>query len=118
MTLIDSTIEGGVESTAKMVKLATADWRKMALFLIALSCAGALFAYRMVESVVSNEVTNLKASDAVAVKRLDSVEYRLQKLEEAQVDLAVMKNDISWIRRSMEISDKGANKPTTITKSN
>lgn len=106
MTFIDPTIEAGVEATTKVVKLTTGDWRKLALFLVAISCGGALFAYRLAESVVKNEVTNLVASDVVAAKRLDSVESRLRKLEDIQIDLAVMKNDISWIRQDMELRIK------------
>jgi hypothetical protein len=102
MTMLDDNAEGAAEVAVKLVKLTANDWRKLAMFLIALSFGGALIAYQLVASVVNSEVDALRATDTRATIRADAVEIRVKKLEDMQTDFAVLKNDVSWIRQELE----------------
>ena len=102
MKLMDDSIEGGLEVAAKAVKLASSDWRKLALFLILLICATSTLAYQLANVVARSEVERLNAMDAQLIHKAEMDDARIKRLEDAQADIAVLKNDVAWIRRELE----------------
>lgn len=48
------------------------------------------------------EVNNNSQASTVQGRQIEGIETRTRKLEEAQADLRVMKNDVEWIRRWLE----------------
>ncbi len=67
------------------------------LALVAITASGvAAWAWAMAD--IRAHDTRIKTHDA----QLGSVDSRVRTLEAAQTDIAVMKNDVQWIRRALE----------------
>lgn len=104
MTMLDDSIENGAEVAAKVasVKLDGGDWRKLALTAIALLVSCMFGVYQLMAFVARSEVQRLDTKDAEFSTRVEAIDARVKHLEDVQADVAVLKNDVGWIRREME----------------
>ena len=49
---------------------------------------------------------DLRATDKTHSESISSQEVRIRRLEEGQADIAVIRNNVDWIRRSIESRDR------------
>lgn len=79
---------------------ASARWRISLGALISVVTATALGAAAI--TWLRSDVATARSDISVHELQIRLVETRLRALEAAQIEIAVMKNDVQWIRRSME----------------
>ena len=108
MTMLDDSLEGGADVAAKIasVKLDGGDWRKLALLLVAIILSGVVGTYQLVAYIARSEVQRLDTKDSEFTERVAAMDVRVKHLEDVQADVAVLRNDVGWIRREMERQNK------------
>ena len=102
MTMHEDAIGEAVETGAKVVKLAASDWRRISLVAVAALLALVVTVYQLALNIGKGEVERLDKNDTEYVRRAEQLDVRVKHLEDVQADVAVLKNDVGWIRREME----------------
>lgn len=86
------------ESAAHIVKLATADWRRVALLFFLAATITSFAAYRLAANAVSGAIESQASIDAAQSELITKLDARVMDLEKNKSDIQVMKNDIAWIK--------------------
>ena len=102
MTMLDSNMQDGAESAVKLVKLTASDWRKMAITAMGIIISLVFTAYQLAGFITREKLSQLDQRDAANLIRHEQMEVRVKNLEIVVMDVAVLKNDVSWIRRELE----------------
>lgn len=86
------------ESAAHIVKLATADWRRVALLFFLAATLTSFAAYQLAANAVSGAIENQASIDANQSDLITKLDARMVDLEKKDGDIQVIKNDITWIK--------------------
>lgn len=101
-----------VETAAKVVKLSAGDWKKMAYVLAGLLAVLSGLVWTLSANAARAEVKQLHDADAAQILRATEIDARVKVLEtlsrDVNVNVALLKNDVGWIRAQMENNQKQA----------